>query len=177
MADYQSISLDREQLEAAGYGTLLEPGSARLPIDQMLMMDRVVHMDNASGAYKRGVIEAELDINPGLWFFGCHFEGDPVMPGCLGLDALWQLMGFFMTWQGNKGKGRALGVDQVRFFGEVTPDCKLVKYMLDVKRVIVRGAACVGLGDGSLSVDGREVYKALNLRVGIFPSDVKMGEA
>ena len=175
MVERKSATFSREQLEQAGYGRLLEQGSAVLPLDQMLMMDRITRMENTGGNYDRGVVEAELDINPKLWFFDCHFHEDPVMPGCLGLDALWQLLGFFMTWLGNKGKGRALGAEQIRFYGEVTPDSKIVKYILHIKRVIVRGATCVGLGDGFLFVDGKEVYSAKGLRVGIFPRTFALG--
>lgn len=157
---------DRQALEDCGHGRLF-PGAIRLPIDQMLMLDRVTHIDAGDGEYGLGSVEAELDIHPDLWFFGCHFDGDPVMPGCLGLDALWQLIGFFLAWSGGEGKGRALGVGEVRFFGQVLPRNKRVSYRLDIKRVI-RRKLTMAIADGRLAVDGREIYTARDLRVGLF---------
>jgi 3-hydroxyacyl-[acyl-carrier protein] dehydratase/trans-2-decenoyl-[acyl-carrier protein] isomerase len=135
----------------------------------MLMFDRITHIDDSGGRYKKGVIRAELDIVPDLWFFDCHFRGDPVMPGCLGLDAMWQLVGFYLAWIGGAGRGRALGVGEVKFQGQVLPDSKLVSYRVDMKRVI-RRKLIMGLGDGEMDVDGRTIYQATNLRVGLFTS-------
>ena len=131
------------------------------------MVDRVTWISDRGGAYDRGEVRAELDIDPSLWFFDCHFRGDPVMPGCLGLDALWQLIGFFLAWSGHKGLGRALGVDEVRFFGQVLPSVKRVSYKIDITRVITRKLVMV-TGDGSLAADGETIYTARGLRVGLF---------
>ena len=133
------------------------------------MMDRVTHISAEGGAHGKGEIIAELDITPELWFFACHFEEDPVMPGCLGLDAMWQLIGFFLGWKGNKGRGRALGAGEVKFFGQVLPTAKTVRYEIQMKRVIERKLV-MGIGDASLQVDGREIYTAKDLRVGLFTS-------
>ena len=135
----------------------------------MLMLDRITHISAEGGAYGKGELRAELDIRPDLWFFDCHFEGDPVMPGCLGLDAMWQLVGFHLVWAGYPGRGRALGVGKVKFTGQVLPAAKLVTYQLDIKRVISRKLT-MAIADGSLSVDGREIYVAEDLRVGLFQS-------
>jgi len=145
------------------------PGNAQLPVPDMLMMDRIVHISDEGGVYGKGEILAELDVKPDLWFFDCHFLGDPVMPGCLGLDAMWQMVGFYLAWLGNPGHGRALGVGEVRFFGQVLPKAKLVTYRLSLKRVITRKLV-MGIADGSLEVDGREIYTAKDLRVGLFTS-------
>lgn len=145
------------------------PGNAQLPIPNMLMLDRITRISDEGGAYGKGHILAELDIQPDLWFFACHFPGDPVMPGCLGLDAMWQLLGFHLAWLGNKGRGRALGVGEVKFTGQVLPTAKLVTYELDIKRVITRKLV-MGIADGSVRVDGREIYVAKDLRVGLFIS-------
>ena len=145
------------------------PGNARLPLPNMLMMDRVTHISAEGGTHGKGEIVAELDITPELWFFACHFEEDPVMPGCLGLDAMWQLIGFFLGWKGNKGRGRALGAGEVKFFGQVLPTAKKVRYEIQMKRVIERKLV-MGIGDASLQVDGREIYTAKDLRVGLFTS-------
>ncbi len=160
-------SFSREQLLASGEGRLFGPDSGRLPLAPMLMFDRITHIDDASGAYGLGRIEAELDVRPDLWFFDCHFRGDPVMPGCLGLDAMWQLVGFFLTWKQLPGRGRALGVGEVKFFGQVLPSARLVRYVIDIKRVIQRKLV-MAIGDARMLVDGREIYAASDLRVGLF---------
>jgi 3-hydroxyacyl-[acyl-carrier protein] dehydratase/trans-2-decenoyl-[acyl-carrier protein] isomerase len=165
----QKSSYDKPELIACGRGELFGPGNAQLPVDQMLMVDRITHIDSESGAHGRGVIEAELDIDPALWFFDCHFPGDPVMPGCLGLDAMWQLVGFFLGWRGNPGRGRALGAGEVKFTGQILPNAKRVSYSIDMKRVIERKLV-MGIADGKVSVDGRDIYHATDLRVGLFQS-------
>lgn len=158
-----------QELLDCGHGKMFGPGNARLPLPNMLMMDRITRITAEGGEHGKGEIIAELDINPDLWFFGCHFEEDPVMPGCLGLDAMWQLIGFFLGWKGNKGRGRALGAGEVKFFGQVLPTAKLVRYEIQMKRVIERKLV-MGIGDASLQVDGREIYTAKDLRVGLFTS-------
>lgn len=160
---------NREELLQCGRGEMFGPGNAQLPIPNMLMMDRILHISDEGGAYNKGQILAELDIVPDLWFFECHFPGDPVMPGCLGLDAMWQLVGFYLAWLGNPGHGRALGVGEVKFFGQVLPKAKKVTYKLNLKRVITRKLV-MGIADGSMEVDGREIYTAQDLRVGLFTS-------
>ncbi|MBU0501396.1 MAG: 3-hydroxyacyl-[acyl-carrier-protein] dehydratase FabA [Gammaproteobacteria bacterium] len=162
-------SYDRDELLACGRGELFGPGNAQLPVPNMLMMDRIVHISDAGGAHGKGEIKAELDIDPDLWFFGCHFPGDPVMPGCLGLDAMWQMVGFYLAWIGNPGHGRALGVGEVKFSGQVLPTAGKVSYQIDIKRVIARKLV-LGIAEGSLLVDGREIYTAKDLRVGLFTS-------
>lgn len=164
-------SFSREQLIASGEGTLFGPDSGRLPLPPMLMFDRIPHISDEDGAFGKGQIVAELDVNPDLWFFDCHFRGDPVMPGCLGLDAMWQLVGFFLTWHRLPGRGRALGVGEVKFFGEVLPSAKLVRYVIDIKRVIKR-KLIMAIGDAEMYVDGRLIYTAHNLRVGLFENGV-----
>jgi len=165
----KEASFDREQLLQCGRGEMFGPGNAQLPTPNMLMMDRVVTIADHGGAYGKGHIVAELDIDPGLWFFDCHFPGDPVMPGCLGLDAMWQLVGFFLAWIGNPGHGRALGVGEVKFTGQVLPRAKKVTYHIEMKRVISRKLV-LGIADGSMNVDDREIYTAKDLRVGLFQS-------
>lgn len=162
-------SFSREELLACGHGELFGPGNARLPLPNMLMMDRILNISETGGLHDKGQIIAELDINPDLWFFGCHFESDPVMPGCLGLDAMWQLVGFYLGWRGNAGRGRALGCGEVKFTGQVLPHHKKVTYQIDFKRVIERKLV-MGIADGIMSVDGREIYTAQDLRVGLFTS-------
>jgi len=165
----QKNSYTLQELLDCGHGKMFGPGNARLPLPNMLMMDRVTHISAEGGLHGKGEIIAELDINPELWFFACHFEEDPVMPGCLGLDAMWQLIGFFLGWKGNKGRGRALGAGEVKFFGQVLPTAKVVRYEIQMKRVIERKLV-MGIGDASLQVDGREIYTAKDLRVGLFTS-------
>jgi 3-hydroxyacyl-[acyl-carrier protein] dehydratase/trans-2-decenoyl-[acyl-carrier protein] isomerase len=148
-----------EELLQCGHGELFGPGNAQLPLPNMLMMDRITHISNEGGQYGKGEIIAELDITPDLWFFDCHFPGDPVMPGCLGLDAMWQLVGFHLAWLGNPGHGRALGAGEVKFFGQVLPTAKKVTYKIDLKRVIARKLV-LAIADGTVSVDGREIYTA-----------------
>lgn len=162
-------SYNREELLACGRGELFGPGNAQLPLPNMLMVDRIVSITENGGAYNKGQIIAELDIHPDLWFFECHFPGDPVMPGCLGLDAMWQLIGFFLGWSGGPGRGRALGVGELKFTGQVLPDAKKVTYKIDIKRVIMRNLV-MGIGDAEMDVDGKVIYAAKNLRVGLFTS-------
>lgn len=159
----------KEELIACGMGDLFGPGNAQLPIDQMLMIDRIPHISSEGGEYDRGQIIAELDIHPDLWFFQCHFPGDPVMPGCLGLDAMWQLVGFFLGWRGNPGRGRALGSGDVKFTGQILPTAKRVEYNIQIKRVIERKLV-MGIADGTVAVDGTVIYTAKDLRVGLFQS-------
>lgn len=160
---------NREQLLTCARGELFGPGNARLPAPPMLMFDRITHVDDHGGAYGKGVLRAELDIHPELWFFACHFAGDPVMPGCLGLDAMWQLSGFFLPWLGESGRGRALGVGQVKFSGQVLPDARLVRYEIDIRRVM-RGRLALVVADGKTFVDDRLIYVASDMRVGLFQS-------
>jgi len=160
-------SYDRDMLLKCGHGELFGPGNAQLPVGNMLMMDRINLIADEGGSYGKGQIIAELDIRPDLWFFDCHFPGDPVMPGCLGLDAMWQIVGFHLAWLGNPGRGRALGVGEVKFTGQVLPTAKKVTYFIDIKRVIARKLV-LGIADGRMEVDGREIYNAKDLRVGLF---------
>jgi 3-hydroxyacyl-[acyl-carrier protein] dehydratase/trans-2-decenoyl-[acyl-carrier protein] isomerase len=162
-------SYDQEELERCARGALFGADAGRLPIGNMLMMNRISEINTDGGTFGKGEIRAELEIHPDLWFFGCHFISDPVMPGCLGLDALWQLAGFYLTWAGNNGKGRALGVGKVKFTGQVLPTAKKVDYQLNVKRIITRKLSLI-IADGSVLVDGRLIYSAEDLRVGIFTS-------
>ena len=162
-------SFAREGLLKCGSGEMFGPGNAQLPTPNMLMMDRITRIADSGGAYGKGEIIAELDIRPDLWFFECHFPGDPVMPGCLGLDAMWQSVGFFLAWLGNPGHGRALGVGEVKFSGQVLPTADKVTYYIDIKRVITRKLV-LGIADGRMEVDGREIYTAKDLRVGLFTS-------
>lgn len=165
----QKHAYDRDDLLACGHGELFGPGNARLPLPDMLMMDRITHISSEGGANGKGEVVAELDIRPDLWFFQCHFESDPVMPGCLGLDALWQLLGFHLGWLGHPGRGRALGCGDVKFSGQVLPTAKKLTYKLDIKRVVAR-KLILGIADGTVWVDDREIYSAGNLRVGLFTS-------
>ena len=162
-------SYTREELELCGTGYLFGPETARLPSGNMLMIDRIIDINSAGGLHGKGAITAELDINPDMWFFGCHFVEDPVMPGCLGLDALWQLCGFFLAWIGCEGKGRALGSGNVKFTGQILPNAEKVTYTLNMKRVIARKLSMV-IADGTVAVDGRVIYTAEDLKVGLFLS-------
>ncbi len=159
-----------DELIMSGEQSLFGPGNAKLPLPPMLMLDRINHISDEGGAYGKGPILAELDVRPDLWFFDCHFRGDPVMPGCLGLDAMWQLVGFFLGWSGSPGRGRALGVGELKFTGQVTPDIKLVQYEIDIKRVI-RRSLVLGIADAVMKADGEVIYKAKDLRVGLFKPD------
>jgi 3-hydroxyacyl-[acyl-carrier protein] dehydratase / trans-2-decenoyl-[acyl-carrier protein] isomerase len=163
----QKNSYTLEDLQDCGHGRMFGEGNARLPVDNMLMLDRISHISAEGGEFGKGEIIAELDIHPDLWFFDCHFPTDPVMPGCLGLDAMWQLVGFFLGWKGNKGRGRALGCGEVKFTGQILPTAKKVTYRINLKRVIERKLV-MGIADGSVSVDGKEIYTATDLRVGLF---------
>lgn len=162
-------SYSKEDLLRCGHGELFGEGNAQLPVPNMLMMDRISQISTEGGDYGKGLIVAELDINPDLWFFACHFPGDPVMPGCLGLDAMWQLVGFYLGWLGNPGKGRALGCGEVKFSGQVLPSAKTVSYQISLKRVITR-KLILGIADGRMFVDNKEIYTAKDLRVGLFTS-------
>ncbi|MBV7317490.1 bifunctional 3-hydroxydecanoyl-ACP dehydratase/trans-2-decenoyl-ACP isomerase [Shewanella sp. NIFS-20-20] len=163
----KASSYSKEQLIACGYGDIFGPNAPRLPINNMLMIDRVININEDGGEFGKGELIAELDITPDLWFFGCHFNGDPVMPGCLGLDAMWQLVGFFLAWEGAEGKGRALGVGEVKFTGQVLPTAKKVTYKLTIKRKVYR-KLIMGIADATMEVDGREIYSAKDLKVGVF---------
>jgi 3-hydroxyacyl-[acyl-carrier protein] dehydratase/trans-2-decenoyl-[acyl-carrier protein] isomerase len=160
-------SFDTEDLLACARGEMFGPGNAQLPAPPMLMVDRIAEISKEGGVFGKGFIRAELDISPEQWFFLCHFYGDPVMPGCLGLDAMWQLVGFFLGWSGAPGRGRALGVGEVKFTGQVTPAVKQVVYKIDFKRVIIRKLV-MGVADGVMEADGKPIYSAQDLRVGLF---------
>jgi|TARA_Y200000002_G_scaffold88982_1_gene71398 3-hydroxyacyl-[acyl-carrier protein] dehydratase/trans-2-decenoyl-[acyl-carrier protein] isomerase len=161
-------SYNKNELIDCSNGELFtKSGDGRLPSDNMLMFDEIVDINDSGGEFNKGSVIANLNINPNLWFFDCHFKEDPVMPGCLGLDAMWQLLGFYLLWSGLPGIGRALGAEKVKFFGQVLPDAKLVRYELDIKRVINRGAV-LGLANGKMFVDDRQIYSAEKLKVGLF---------
>lgn len=166
----QKSSYSREELLQCGEKGFRGPGSAQLPVPPMLMFDRVTEITEDGGEFGKGKIVAELDIHPSLWFFECHFPNDPVMPGCLGLDALWQMIGFFLTWAGSPGKGRALGAGEVRFSGMVTPEAKLVRYEIDMRRTM-RRPLILGIGNGAMICDGKRIYEANDLRVGLFSDE------
>lgn len=158
-----------EELIECGHGKTFGEGNAKLPLPPMLMFDRIVSITADGGKYGKGQIIAELDVRPDLWFFDCHFEGDPVMPGCLGLDAMWQLIGFFLGWSGGPGRGRALGAGEIKFTGEVLPTAKLVTYRIDLNRLVMRKLV-MGVADATLEVDGKEIYTATDLKVGLYTS-------
>ena len=161
-------SYSYKDLISCGNGQLFGSGNAKLPLPPMLMFDRITEISENTGAFKKGQIKAELDIKSDLWFFDCHFKEDPVMPGCLGLDAMWQLVGFYLGWLGNPGRGRALGVNAVKFTGEVLKKVKLATYEIDMKRILIKEGTTVGLANGILSADGKKIYSAENLKVGLF---------
>ena len=162
-------SYTRDELVACAQGDLFGPGNAQLPLPPMIMVDRIVHISDAGGDFGKGHIIAEMDINPELWFFGCHFQGDPVMPGCLGLDAMWQLVGFFLGWMGGPGRGRALGCGEVKFSGQVLPTATKLTYRIHMKRVVLRKLV-MGIANATMEVDSREIYSGKDLRVGLFTS-------
>ena len=157
-----------DDLIKCGNGELFGPGNAKLPLPPMLMFDRITEIEENKGSFKKGVLKAELDIKNELWFFDCHFKEDPVMPGCLGLDAMWQLVGFYLGWLGNPGRGRALGVGAVKFTGEVLKNVKIATYEIDMKRILVKEGTTVGLANGILKADDKKIYSAENLKVGLF---------
>ena len=161
-------SFSYEDLINCGNGKLFGPGNAKLPLPPMLMFDRISEIRDDTGNFKKGFLKAELDIKSDLWFFNCHFKDDPVMPGCLGLDAMWQLVGFYLGWLGNPGRGRALGVGAVKFTGEVLKNIKLATYEIDMKRILIKKGTTVGLANGILKADDKKIYSAENLKVGLF---------
>jgi len=161
-------SYSQDDLINCGKGKLFGPGNAKLPLPPMLMFDRITEINDNKGAFEKGLIKAELDIKKDLWFFDCHFKEDPVMPGCLGLDAMWQLVGFYLGWIGNPGKGRALGVGTVKFIGEVLKEVKLVRYEIDMKKIMSPGGTTVGLANGIVFADNKKIYSAESLKVGLF---------
>ena len=161
-------SYNYEELIECGNGKLFGPGNAKLPLPPMLMFDRISEINEKKGTFKKGYMRAELDIKDSLWFFECHFKDDSVMPGCLGLDAMWQLVGFYLGWLGNPGKGRALGVNAVKFTGEVLKSVKMASYEIDIKKILVKEGTTVGLANGILKADGKKIYSAENLKVGLF---------
>ena len=166
----QKNNYNYDDLISCGEGKLFGEGNAKLPLPPMLMFDRITDITNDTGEFKKGFIKAELDIKDNLWFFNCHFQGDPVMPGCLGLDAMWQLVGFYLGWIGEPGKGRALGVNTVKFTGEVLKNVKKATYEINMKRILKKEGAVVGLANGILNADGKTIYTAENLKVGLFKS-------
>ena len=166
----QQQSYCQSELLDCGHARLFGPGNAQLPLPPMLMFDRITHISDHGGAFGKGEVIAELDVDPDQWFFKCHFERDPVMPGCLGVDALWQLVGFFLGWKGGPGHGRALGAGEIRFTGQVTPDCRLIRYQLSLKRVVMR-KLFMGVADGQVEADGRVIYTGKDLRVGLFRTE------
>ena len=166
----QKNSYSYDELIECGIGNLFGAGNAKLPLPPMLMFDRITEINQNLGGFKKGYVKAELDINEELWFFNCHFKDDPVMPGCLGLDAMWQLVGFYLGWTGEPGKGRALGVNSVKFTGEVLKNVKMAMYEINIKRILKKEGTVVGLANGMLYADGKKIYTAENLKVGLFKS-------
>ena len=162
-----------EDLLACARGEMFGPGNAQLPLPPMLMFDRISQISATGGEYGKGLIRAELDVKPDLWFFGCHFKGDPVMPGCLGLDALWQMVGFFLGWSGGEGRGRALGIGELKLSGQVMPNVRKIVYNVDIKRVI-RLKLVLGIADGWLSADDEIIYRAKDLKVGLFKQEAAL---
>ena len=167
----RKTQFDYEDLLACARGELFGPGNAQLPLPPMLMFDRISEISETGGAHGKGLILAELDIKPELWFFGCHFKGDPVMPGCLGLDALWQMTGFFLGWLGLPGRGRALGVGEVKLTDQVLPLAKKIVYGVDIKRIF-KGKLNLAVADGWLETDGKRMYEVANMRVGLIAASV-----
>ena len=161
-------SFNYDELIGCANGELFGPGNAKLPSPPMLMFDRITEIDENKGAFGKGLMKAELDIKDDVWFFDCHFKEDPVMPGCLGLDAMWQLVGFYLGWLGNPGRGRALGVSTVKFTGEVLKNVKMATYIIDIKRILIKGETTVGLANGILLADNKKIYSADGLKVGLF---------
>ena len=166
-------SFSYEDLLACGRGELFGQGNAQLPLPPLLMFDRISEIAEQGGEHGKGLVRAELELKPDLWFFACHFKGDPVMPGCLGIDALWQLVGFFLGWLGAPGKGRALGAGEIKFSGQVLPTVKKLIYGLDIKRVM-RSKLVLGIADGWLSADGSIIYRAMDLKVGLFRDEAPL---
>ena len=166
----KNTSYNYQELINCGNGDLFGPGNAKLPLPPMLMFDRITEIKDDLGAFKKGLVKAELDVKDNLWFFDCHFKEDPVMPGCLGLDAMWQLVGFYLGWLGNPGKGRALGVGAVKFTGEVLKNVNIAEYIIDMKRILIKEGTTVGLANGVLLADGKKIYTTENLKVGLFKS-------
>jgi 3-hydroxyacyl-[acyl-carrier protein] dehydratase/trans-2-decenoyl-[acyl-carrier protein] isomerase len=169
-------SYSKEELIACGEGRLFDAGIPRLPLPPMLMFDRFTEVSESGGAYDKGTIKAELDIKKDLWFFDCHFQDDPVMPGCLGLDAVWQMLGFYLGWMGNVGKGRALGCGEVKLTDQILPEAEVVEYSVDVKRVISR-KLIMGVGDGTVSCQGKVIYQCKNLKVALFNEESTEGKS
>ncbi len=170
--DDRASRFDYEELIACARGELFGGGNAQLPLPPMLMFDRITSIGEEGGEHGRGHVRAELDVKPDLWFFPCHFKGDPVMPGCLGLDALWQMLGFFLGWLGAQGRGRALSIGELKLSGMVLPTVKLVEYGIDLKRVL-RSKLVLGIADGWLKADGATIYRAKDLKVGLFQGEAQ----
>jgi 3-hydroxyacyl-[acyl-carrier protein] dehydratase/trans-2-decenoyl-[acyl-carrier protein] isomerase len=167
MSNFNKSSFTYNELIECAEGKLFGPGNAKLPLPPMLMFDKISHISEEGGIFSKGQIIAEMEIKDDLWFFDCHFQNDPVMPGCLGLDALWQLLGFYLGWLGRPGKGRALGVGEVKFFGMIDPSIKFIEYKVNIKKLVTRNLT-LGVADGELLADGEKVYSAEGLKVGLF---------